>query len=292
MKAAYYYGNGQIEIQEDKNIEVGPHQVKLKIRYVGICGSDVHIAKGHMDQRIAQNGFPRIFGHEASAVIDEIGSEVTNWKVGDRVVVYAMRGCGECEYCRNDNANVCLDVKSIGIDCDGAFREYWTVDEDVLFKTPDSISDQVAALVEPLAVGVHAVNRSKAKEGDKAIIIGGGPIGLLTALVLKNKNVDVTVSEISQARLDNCRKLGIKTINPNKEDLIAYVNQSSNDKGVDMVFEASGSQQGLDTAPAIIRPNGQTITVATYSQPMQMTISAYHFTQISITPTRPYQHRD
>jgi 2-desacetyl-2-hydroxyethyl bacteriochlorophyllide A dehydrogenase len=292
MKAVYYEGNGNVSIKDVEKEEPGSSQVRVKIKYVGICGSDVHIKQGHMDARIAQTGFPRIFGHEASGVVDAVGENVKDYKVGDRVVVYAMRGCGHCELCENDHENICLDVKSIGIDCDGAYREYWNVDEDLLFKTPDALSDKHAALVEPLAVACHAASRSEAVKGQSAIVIGGGPIGLMVALVLKKKGVDVTVSELAEARLNNCKKLGIPTINPKEEDVVAYAMKVSNNKGVDMVFEASGSQNGLDTAAKLLKPNGKLITVATFSQPMQMTISALHFKQICLITTRAYQKKD
>ncbi len=292
MKAVYYEGNGKVSIKDVEKREPSSSQVRVKIKYVGICGSDVHIKQGHMDARIAQTGFPRIFGHEASGVVDEVGSNVKNYKVGDRVVVYAMRGCGHCELCENDHENICLDVKSIGIDCDGAYREYWNVDEDLLFKIPDSLSDKHAALVEPLAVACHAASRSKAAAGQSAIVIGGGPIGLMVALVLKKKGIDVTVSELTEARLNNCKKLNIPVINPKDEDIVEYAMKVSNKKGVDMVFEASGSQNGLDNAAKLLKPNGQLITVATFSRPMQMTISALHFKQICLVTTRAYQRKD
>lgn len=292
MKAIFYEGDSKVSIRDIEIEKPLAHQVLLKIKYVGICGSDVHIMKGHMDNRIAQSGFPRIFGHEASAEVVEIGSEVTAWKPGDRVVVYAMRGCGHCELCESDQANICLDVKSIGIDCDGAYREYWTVDEDLLFAIPDELGDREAALVEPLAVSCHAVSRSEAVEENTAVVIGGGPIGLMTALVLKSKGIRVIVSELSEARLETCHKMGISTVNPKEKDIVRAAMELSREKGVDVVFEASGSQAGLDTAAKLLKPNGRLITVATFSQTMNMTISALHFKQICMITTRAYQAKD
>jgi len=290
MKAVYYDGEGKFELREAYEAEPKVNEVTLRLAYCGICGSDVHIANAEWDWRIAT--FPRIIGHETSGEIIKVGSEVKDWKVGDRVVVRPLDTCGECQACKNGDTNVCPSVKYLGIEKDGAFQNTWTVDASVLHKCPDDLSLKHAALVEPLAVCCHAANRSGVKAGGTAVVIGGGPIGLMTAAVLKSKGVRVVVSELSPVRLENCRKMGIKCVNPTETDLKAYIDGMTDNYGVDAVIEASGSQAGLSSAASLCHPNARIVTVATYAKPMQLAINQLHFKQVCLVTTRAYRAED
>lgn len=288
--ALYYLGKGQFQTAEEKAVPVGKTQVRIKVFYSGICGTDYHIAKGEMDGRIAS--FPRIIGHEASGEITELGENVRDFALGDRVVVRPLQVCGVCPECRTGNENICTHVKYLGIEEDGSFQKNWVVDESILHNIPKEIDNQSAALVEPLAVCCHAVKRSEIKAEEQAVIIGGGPIGIMTALILKSRQCPVLVSEIDSERRKNCENLGIETINPAKEDLTERVKNRTEGRGVSVVFEASGSQAGLDTAPELIHPNGRLVTIATYGKVMNLDIRKLHFRQISLVTTRAYQKDD
>lgn len=290
MKAYFYDGEGRFALRDTEPANLRNNEVRIKVIYCGICGSDVHIAKGGWDTRIAT--FPRVIGHEASGEIVAVGSGVKDWKPGDLVVVRPLYTCGVCPECKSGNGNVCKQVKYLGIEVDGAFQNYWTVDAGIVHRCPEGLSLLHASLVEPLAVCCHAVARSEIKEGGYAVVIGGGPIGLMTAVVLKSKGIHVVVSELSPARLENCRKMGISCINPQEEDLVGLINEKTHGYGVDVVFEASGSQAGLSIAPDLCHPNGKIVTVATYAVPMQVTIRAMHFKQLTMVTTRAYQRAD
>lgn len=290
MKAYYYEGNKKFRLGEAEIQVPSEDQVVLKIAYCGVCGSDVHMAKGEWEDRVAP--LPRIIGHEASGEIVQVGDNVREWKVGDRVVVRPLESCGVCPACKSGNSNICKDVKYLGIEKDGAFQNYWTVNANILHRCPEGLSLLHAALVEPLAVCCHAVQRSQVQPGGTAVVIGGGPIGLMTALVLKSKGIQVVVSELSAIRLENCRKFGIPGIDPTQEDLEAYVSRMTDGYGVDAVFEASGSQAGLTTAPDLCHPGGTMVTVATYAKPMQITFQPIHFRELRIVTTRAYQACD
>lgn len=290
LKAYFYEGGGAFSLHSTEIKEPRKNEVVVKVHYCGVCGSDLHIAEGTWDERIAT--FPRVIGHEASGEIVEMGSAVSGWSIGDRVVIRPLRTCGTCPACRSGNGNVCKNVKYLGIEEDGAFQNYWTVDAGILHRCPDGLSYEHSALVEPLAVCCHAVARSEISAGDTAVVIGGGPIGLMTAVILKSKGVRVVVSELNPARLANCEKMGIPCLNPTEEDLNGYVSQMTAGEGVDVVFEASGSQAGLSVAPELCRPNGKIVTVATYAKPMQLLIKNLHYKQVCLITTRAYQEKD
>ncbi len=289
-KAILYGGNGNFSLGEVPVREPGAGEVTVKIAFCGICGSDVHMANGEWDERIAT--FPRIIGHEASGEIVRVGEGVKDWKSGDRVVIRPLKTCGVCPECLAGDSNVCRKVKYLGIEEDGAFQNDWTVSAQILHRCPDNVSDEHGALAEPLAVCCHAVSRSGLKAGDKAVVIGGGPIGLMTAAVLQGKGVQVLVSELTEARLDNCRKMGIPCLNPGEEDLNGAVDKMTGGYGVDAVFEASGSQAGLAVAPDLCHPNGRIITVATYSRPMEVHIRNMHYKQVVLITSRAYRKED
>lgn len=288
--ALYYLGNGKFEAGDEVSVKPKADEVRIRIHYCGICGTDYHIANGDLDGRIAE--FPRIIGHEASGEIVETGEAVSKWKIGDRVVIRPLKACGICPECKSGNENVCRKVEYLGIESEGAFQKFWNVNQNILHRCPDNVDLKEAALIEPLAVCAHAIKRSEIKNNGTAIVIGGGPIGIMTALLLKLQNVKVIVSELDSARRNNCKALGIDTINPLEEDLSQKVNELTNEYGVDVVFEASGSQGGLSSAPVLIHPNGKLVTIATYSKKMELDIRQLHYAQIKLVTTRAYQKDD
>ena len=290
MKAVLYEGNGRFSLEDVPAREPGNGEVTVKIAFCGICGSDIHIARGEWDERIAT--FPRVIGHEATGVIVKTGEGVKDWETGDRVVIRPLKTCGTCPECLSGDSNVCRQVKYLGIEEDGAFQNCWTVSAEILHRCPDNVSDEHGALTEPLAVCCHAVSRSGLKNGDTAVVIGGGPIGLMTAVVLQSKGVRVLVSELTEARLENCRRMGIACLNPGEENLNGAVDKLTGGYGVDAVFEASGSQAGLTVAPELCRPNGKIVTVATYARPMEVSIRDMHFKQVVMITTRAYRKED
>jgi 2-desacetyl-2-hydroxyethyl bacteriochlorophyllide A dehydrogenase len=288
--ALYYLGNGKFELGNEKETSPGRHQIKVKVFYSGICGTDYHIAKGELDGRIAE--FPRIIGHEASGEIIEVGEDVKRWEVGDRVVIRPLQSCHSCEECKAGNENICTKVRYLGIESDGSFQKNWIVDENVVHRIPEEIGYPAAALAEPLAVCCHAVKRSEIASGQKAVVIGGGPIGIMTALVLKSKGSDVIVSEMDSRRLEHCKEFGIEMVNPTEEDLLSRINDWTGGRGVSVVFEASGSQSGLGSAHELLHANGKIVTIATYGKVMNLDIRKLHLKQLTLVTTRAYQKDD
>ena len=162
---------------------------------------------------------PLVFGHEFLGVAAEDGKRI---KKGDRVVPYPLLSCGHCKACRNGNEHVCNTLGLIGIDVDGGMCESVYVDEDVLYKVPEGVSDKAAAVIEPLAVLVHAIHMSGFEPLDTAVVAGAGPIGMLCAVMLKHAGASqIFISDVAEKRLEAARELGMIPVNPLKEDLEA-----------------------------------------------------------------------
>lgn len=290
MKASMYEGNETIALHEVQPVEPGAHEVQLKIAYCGICGTDLHLFKGGLDYRI--KNLPQAIGHECSATIEKVGSEVTAWKAGDRVVVRPLDYCGECVACKAGNSHVCANLKFMGIESPGAFQNFWTVHERTLHHMPDDLSMLHGALVEPLAVCCHAVSRGGVKNGDYSVVIGGGTIGLITALVLKYRGAKVVVSEINPNRLAKLHEMGVDAIDPRETNLVDYVKEQTGGNMADNVFECSGSQPGLDTVPWLCHPRGNAVLVASYPHPMQYFFREHFMKEVNIIFTRVYEACD
>ncbi len=289
-KANLYEGKGVFRVHDVDIKHPGPHEVRLQIAYCGICGTDLHIYDGGLDYRI--KNLPQAVGHECSGTVVEIGSEIKEWKVGDRVVVRPLDYCGECIACKAGHSHVCANLNFMGIESEGAFQNYWTVHERTLHHLPDSISMLHGALVEPLAVCCHAVSRGVLKAGENAVVIGGGPIGLLTALVARYRGARVVVSEVNPVRLQKLNDMGFETINPKETDPIKYVKEWTNGDGADIVFEVSGSQPGLDTMVELPHPRGRIVLVASYPKPMQVFLRELFMKEVNLIFTRVYEAKD
>ena len=177
MRAAVFLGKEKIEIRDVPIPEIGEDEALVKVAFTGICGTDLHIYKGHLPVDV-----PRILGHEISGEVVSVGRNSHGIREGDRVVVEPNFSCGRCTYCRIGRKNLCKYKVRLGVDIDGGFAEYVKVKADSLWKLDDSISLEEGALVEPLSVAVRAVNRAGLNVGSTVAIIGAGPIGLLTLL--------------------------------------------------------------------------------------------------------------
>lgn len=289
MKATFYEGNKKISVGEGTKIDPKKDQVRIKVAYSGICGTDLHIFHGVMDGRVNK---PHITGHECSGVVDAIGSDVTNVKVGDKVVVRPLNPCGECYACKSGNSHICYNLDFIGVDTPGCMQEYWTLNSETMFKIPDDMDLQLAALVEPLAVASHDVARGRLVAGEKAVIIGGGPIGLLIAFAAMEAGAEVVISEINDYRLEFAKKLGIKTVNPMEQDLVEFVNEWTDGVGADVCFEVSASKPGALVMTEVVRTRGRVVLVGIFGNPPEINLKPVFLREIEILGARVYEVAD
>lgn len=263
-------GLGNVQICEVGEPIPNKDQVKIAIKYAGICGTDIKIKNG-----TAPSNPPVILGHEFCGIVEEVGRDIKNFKVGDRVISEtAAFTCGFCFYCRTGNYMMCKNRLSAGYDVDGGFAEFCVMPEKVIHKLPDEVTFEQGALAEPLAVSVHAVlEHAKIQTEDFILVSGVGAIGLLTAFVAKSAGAYVILAGISSdtERLKIGEKLGVDTIiNVEKEDLYSLVEKNTKGYGVDYAFECAGVAPSVSQCIKCLRKGGTIIQIGLLERPFQV----------------------
>lgn len=271
MKAARWHKARDIRIEDIPEPTVGPGQVKIKVAWTGICGSDLHeyvagpiFVPVGAPHPISQDVAPIVLGHEFSGEVTAIGEGVTRVKPGDRVVVEPILSCGHCDACNHGKYNLCDQLGFHGLSGGGGgFSSYTVVKERMVHRMPEGLSFEQGALVEPAAVALHAVRLSTLKAGGTAAVFGAGPIGLLLVEALRAAGAAaIHVVEISPERAAKARELGATTtINPLEQDPVARIRELT-PGGVDVAFEVTGVSKVLQQCVVSTRYEGETIVVS------------------------------
>ncbi len=231
-------------------------------------------------------------GHEMSGVVRSVGTDVTHVAGGDRVVVMPLISCGECPACLAGHGHICQRLKFIGIETPGAFQSYWTVPAHAVLPIPDSLSLKLGALIEPLAVACHDVRIGEIQSGEWAVVLGGGPIGTLIALVAKAYGANVIVSEINPYRIELLSKLGIEAINPQKQDIVEYVERMTGGAGCDVVFEVTSSSAGARLMTQLPRTRGRIVVVGIFNDPPPVDLHRFFWRELKMLGARVYEKED
>jgi 2-desacetyl-2-hydroxyethyl bacteriochlorophyllide A dehydrogenase len=289
MNAAYYSGQENITMGPCKTANPGPDEVKVRVAYCGICGTDMHIFHGKMDKRV---DMPQVIGHEMAGTVAEVGTNVTGLVPGQKVTVMPLDWCGDCPACRDGNTHICQNLKFLGIDTPGAFQEFWTIPARVVLPLPETLDLKKAALIEPLAVALHDVRLGGVKKGDFVAVLGGGPIGTLVALAAKAKGTEVLVSEINSFRLNMLAGMGFKTVNPLKEDVEKTVKELTAQRGADVVFEVTAHPAGIETAVKLPKTRGQIVVVGIFSEPPKVNLFDFFWKELKLRGARVYERQD
>ena len=254
--------------------QVKSGMVKVKIAYAGLCGSDLHIYLGF------ESGLPQgIHGHEFSGTVCEVGEGVTNWKAGDRVTVeHTFATCGACEFCKTGRYHLCAKRKSIGFDQQGAFTEYIVVDPQYLHRVPDDVSLTTAAITEPLACCIHGVELCGCKPCQKVLIVGPGPMGLMTGLVFKayGCHVDMVGMPEDAERLAIAEKAGLNII------------EKPASSSYPIAADCSGSNGGVCLAIDALQKGGTLLQVAIATK--DLTIPYYNLVYKELKIQATYCH--
>lgn len=283
MRASFYRRHRTFETGHAPMPEPGPTEALLRIRRVGICGSDLHIFQGHLDQRVPING---TIGHEVLAEVVSAPAS-SEFVAGTRVVVEPVLFCGACRNCLMGATYLCRHLKVLGVDANGGMQDYWAVPVDRLLAVPDSLKDDDAALIEPLAVATHDVTRAGVKAGDKVLVFGGGPIGCLIAMVAQQRGADVKVSEINPYRVALLQKIGIDAIGPDANP-VEVVREWTSGDGADIVFEVSGSADAVRLVTEVVRVWGTVSIIAIHSDPVTMNLYPMFARELTVHGSRLY----
>lgn len=239
MKAAVYHGPGDLRVEEVPVRKLKDNEVKIQVKYCGICGTDIHIFHG--DGGCCDVMPPLVPGHEFSGVVAEVGAGVKTVKVGDRVTGDPNDMCGECYFCKNGMQHFCKNNIGIGTTVDGGFAEYVIMREKQVYKLSDELSFIEAAMAEPISCCLHGIDLCNIKAGDTVLVIGGGPIGMIMMQLAKNAGASkVIMSEPVEEKREQALKLGAtKTIDPLHEDVEAVLAEYC--ENVNVVIECVGN---------------------------------------------------
>jgi L-iditol 2-dehydrogenase len=263
MKALLLSAYKHLEVADLPAPAPGPGEVLVRVAACGICGSDVHGYDGSSGRRIP----PIVMGHEAAGVVEAVGEGVRAYAPGDRVTFDSTVYCGVCEYCRRGEVNLCDDRQVVGVSCGdyrraGAFAEFVTVPERILYRLPDALSFADAALLEAVSVAIHAVNVSEMRGGEMVLVLGAGMIGLLIAQAARAAGCSrVFVADIDETRLELARSMGADEVIAGSDEVLARrIGELTEGAGVDVVFEAVGRAETVVAAIDSTRKGG-TVTL-------------------------------
>lgn len=284
MKAAVIEAKNSIHLKEVEMPVLNDGEALIKVKYCGICGSDIHVLKGEH----ATAEFPVIPGHEfVGELVDIKGSGSDRYEIGDYVVAQPFFSCGNCEPCAKGEDNVCADLHFMGAHTNGGFAEYVKVLTRKMYKIPKDMDLKLAALTEPVAVAVHDVRRSGLQVGETALVIGGGPIGMLIAIVARHAGAkQVVISEISDYRRKVAEQMGFVTVNPIDAGFDAEINELTEGKGFDVCFEVSGSKPGISTAVAKAKITGTVMVIGMTKEPYPVDLSAVFAKELTLKGVR------
>ena len=288
MRAVYYEGNGSFALRDAEPLAPAVGEVRLDVAYCGICGTDLHIAHGAMDHRVRT---PQVIGHEMSGSVAEVGPGVEGFGIGDPVVVRPLDSRGETPADKGFG-HISRNLKFLGIDTPGAFQSSWTVPAFTLHRLPDGLDLRVAALTEPLAVACHDVRRAGVEPGDFVVVIGGGPIGLLVALVARESGARVVVSELTAARRSVASELGLEVVDPAADDVAVRIAELTETRGADVVFEVSGSAAGALEMTKLASLRGRLVLVAIFPEPQPVHLFDFFWKELELRGARVYEAED
>ncbi len=272
-------------IDIEKPIIKREDEVLIRVKACGICGSDVHGMDGSTGRRIP----PIVMGHEASGIIAEVGKNVTQWAKGDKVTFDSTIYCGECHFCRHGQINLCDNRRVAGVSCDeyrqhGAFAEYVVVPQHIVYRLPEGITFEQAAMVEALSIAFHAVKRTPVSLNDTAVVVGAGMIGLLVIQSLRLAGCGSIIAvDIDEGKLALAKKLGADLgFDSRRVNVEEEVLRLTHKRGADCAFEVVGISPAVNTGIDVIKKGGSLTLVGNLSAKIDFPLQAVVTREITL----------
>jgi len=290
MKQAVLVEPQKVIFQDVPKPEPGLGQVLVQVRRIGVCGSDIHAYYG----KHPYISCPIVQGHEFAGRITEVGPDVRALRAGDDVTVMPQLVCGQCYPCRHGNYHICNSLKVIGCQAEGAAQEFLAVDQDLVVKLPAGMDYDSGAMVEPVAVGAHAVGRLGSVEGKNILVLGAGPIGNLTAQVAGGLGAAaVAISDLNDFRLEVARACGIPhTVNPAARDLASAVREAFGPDGADAILECVGVEETVGQAVSLARKGTDIVIVGVFGERPRVDIGLVQDKELRLIGTLMYKAED
>lgn len=286
QQAAVLHSPGDVRLEKQPVPTPGPREVLIRVSAVGVCGSDVHYYEhGRIADFVVKA--PLVLGHEASGTVVATGPEVTRVRPGTRVAMEPGVPCGQCRECRSGRYNLCPDVRFFATPpVDGAFAQYVTLDEAFAHPVPDSLSDEAAALIEPLSVAVWANRKARVEPGTSVLVSGAGPIGLLCVQVARARGASrIVATDVSEHRLGVARRLGAhEVVNVREQDPASMIADA------DVLLECSGSPAAIDSGIRCVAPAGTVVLVGMGDPTVPVPVDVVQRNELWVTGTFRYAH--
>ena len=289
MKQAIMTQPGQIQFRDIAAPTPGAGEVLLRIQRIGVCGSDVHVYHG----KHPYTSYPVVQGHEYSATVEATGAGVTGLTPGMKVTSVPQIVCGECAPCKRGDYHICDRLKVEGFQAPGCGQELWVTSADKIIPLPDSFSFEQGALVEPLAVAVHATSRAGKLAGRRVAVLGAGPIGNLVAQVARSEGATVLITDLSAYRLEIARQCELTaTSNAKEETLAQAAERVFGQDGFDVAFECVGVEPTITAAIASIQKGGTLVVVGVFGEKPRIDLGLVQDRELNIRGTLMYQRPD
>lgn len=290
MKQAVMTQPGQIEFRQVEKPAITDHEILMQTRRIGVCGSDIHVYHGMHPY----TSYPVVQGHEVSGVVADVGRAVDSVAVGDKVTFTPQVVCGECYPCRNGMYHICEALKVMGFQTGGAAQEYFVLPEWNVFKLPDELSLDHAALIEPVAVAAHALRRGGDVAGKQVLVLGAGTIGNLVAQVARAFGAAaVMITDISDYKLTKATACGVDfAINTTRDDLNAAILRDLGPARADLILECVGVQATATEAVKCARKGTTIVVVGVFGQPPVVDLGLVQDRELSLVGTLMYQKND
>lgn len=289
MKQAVVIKPGQMVFRDVPVPDISSNQIEIKLKAIGVCGSDIHVWHG----KHPYVTYPVIQGHEISAVVTKIGTDVSNVSVGDAVTIQPQVVCGTCYPCTHGLYNDCEQLKVMGFQTTGMASEYFVTEADKALRLPAEMNFEHGAMIEPLAVAVHAVRRYGSVLNKRILVIGGGTIGNLVAQTAKAMGAEaVLVSEISSYRLIAAAKCGIWTSNPKEKSIRESVYECFGSDGADCIFECTGNPACIADSIELARKGSDIIVVGVVPDSVAVNMGFVQDHELRISGTAMYRSED